>query len=75
MANSIVNTDNSSMYSMGTDRLLDIFQFRTESSTSSAKTGRPGSELDDTLDALVDRYQEEYQSLSLNDFLRGFESK
>jgi hypothetical protein len=75
MSKAIVNTDNSSMYSMGTDRLLDIFQFRTESSTSSSKTRRSASEFDNTLDSLVDRYQDEYQSLSLNDFLAGFESK
>jgi len=68
MSKAIVNTDNSSMYSMGTDRLLDIFQTRTESSTSGA------SDFEDTLDALVDRYQDEYQSLSLNDFLAGLES-
>lgn len=70
MSKAIVNTDNSSMYSMGTDRLLDIFQFRSESSKSSTDT----SEFEDTLDALVDRYQDEYQSLSLNDFLAGLES-
>jgi len=75
MSKAIVNTDNSSMYSMGTDRLLDIFQFRTDSSTTSTKKGRPNSELDDALDVLVDRYQEEYQSLSLPEFLAGFENK
>lgn len=68
MSKAIINTDNSSMYSMGTDRLLDIFQFRSESSSS-----RSPSDLDNTLDALVERYQAEYQSLSLNDFLSGFE--
>ena len=72
MSKAIVNTDNSSMYSMGTDRLLDIFQFSTESSSSSSINT---SDFEDTLDALVDRYKTEYQSLSLNDFLAGFESK
>ena len=74
MSKAIVNTDNSSMYSMGTDRLLDIFQFRGESSTKPSATDA-SSDLEDTLDALVDRYQNEYQSLSLNDFLAGFEGK
>ena len=74
MSKAIVNTENSSMYSMGTERLLDIFQFRTESLTSSTTKFLP-SNFEDTLDTLIDRYQEEYQSLSLNDFLSGFESK
>jgi hypothetical protein len=69
MSKAIVNTDNSSMYSMGTDRLLDIFQFRSESSTKSNSV----SDFNNTLDSLVERYQDEYQSLSLNDFLAGFE--
>ena len=69
MSKAIVNTDNSSMYSMGTDRLLDIFQFRSESSTNS----NSDSDFNNTLDSLVERYQDEYQSLSLNDFLAGFE--
>uniref|UniRef100_A0A7S4AAS6 Uncharacterized protein n=1 Tax=Pseudo-nitzschia australis TaxID=44445 RepID=A0A7S4AAS6_9STRA len=74
MSKAIVNTDNSSMYSMGTDRLLDIFQFRSEYS-SSTKSSSAASDLDNTVDALVERYQDEYQSLSLRDFLAGFESK
>eukprot|EP00536_Pseudo-nitzschia_multiseries_P001643 jgi/Psemu1/300894/fgenesh1_kg.21_\ len=73
MSKAIVNTDNSSMYSMGTDRLLDIFQFRGESSSSS-KSSRGASDLENTLDTLVEQYQDEYQSLSLRDFLTGFES-
>eukprot|EP00537_Pseudo-nitzschia_pungens_P013156 CAMPEP_0172388114 /NCGR_PEP_ID=MMETSP1061-20121228/5279_1 /TAXON_ID=37318 /ORGANISM="Pseudo-nitzschia pungens, Strain cf. pungens" /LENGTH=440 /DNA_ID=CAMNT_0013117929 /DNA_START=1 /DNA_END=1323 /DNA_ORIENTATION=- len=73
MSKAIVNTDNSSMYSMGTDRLLDIFQFRGESS-SSAKSSRVASSLENTLDNLVERYEDEYQSLSLRDFITGFES-
>mmetsp|Transcript_14285 Transcript_14285/g.33262 ORF Transcript_14285/g.33262 Transcript_14285/m.33262 type:complete len:595 (+) Transcript_14285:132-1916(+) len=75
MSKAIVNTENSSMHSMGTDRLLDIFQFRTESSTTDTKTSRPTSEFEDTLDTWVERYQDEYESLSLQGFLSGFDTK
>ena len=69
MSKAIVNTDNSSVYSMGTNRLLDIFEFQSESSSKP----QPTSDFDSTLDSLVERYQDEYQSLSLQDFLSGFQ--
>ncbi|VEU43545.1 unnamed protein product [Pseudo-nitzschia multistriata] len=72
MSNAIINTNNSSMYSMGTDCLLDIFQFRSESA-SSAKSSHTDFDIDNTIDTLVERYQDEYKSLSLRDFLAGFE--
>ena len=69
MSNAIVNTDNSTMYSMGTDRLLDIFTFRSESGSKGKKP------MDDemNLDILVDRYVDDYVSLSLESFVRGFQ--
>jgi hypothetical protein len=69
MSNAIVNTDNSTMFSMGTDRLLDIFKFRSES--GGGKTALSESE-DHNLDALIERYAEDYASLSVEDFVRGF---
>lgn len=71
MSNAIVNTDNSTMFSMGTDRLLDIFTFRSES--GGGKTALSESE-DHNLDALIERYAEDYASLSVEDFVRGFNS-
>ena len=71
MSNAIVNTDNSTMFSMGTDRLLDIFQFRSEVSNG----GKTSTNLENTLDALVERYEDEYQSLSLGNFTLGFEHR
>eukprot|EP00934_Nitzschia_sp_Nitz4_P007869 Nitzschia sp. Nitz4//scaffold407_size10208//2481//7801//NITZ4_009081-RA/size10208-processed-gene-0.4-mRNA-1//1//CDS//3329551135//7859//frame0 len=70
MSEAIVNAENSTMYSMGTDRLLDIFRFR--GSTADTSTGHVG---DAELDALVERYGDEYVSLSLPDFIRGFQQE
>jgi TATA-binding protein-associated factor len=82
MSQAIVNTDNSTLFSMGTDRLLDIFSVRSSSnhpskSTSTSCTAR-GFAIDDeeeeaNLDALVERYADDYVSLSVDDFLRGFQ--
>lgn len=66
MSNAIVNSENSTMYSMGTDRLLDIFRFRSESSESK------DHDMEEALDMLVERYEEEYSSLSLNGFIEVF---
>jgi hypothetical protein len=68
MSEAIVNTDNSKMYSMGTDRLLDIFQFRSEA----GRDGDSSQNLANTLDTLVERYGEEYRDLSELDFMTGF---
>lgn len=65
MSNAIVNTDNSTMYSMGTDRLLDIV-------TTSSRNGKE-DEIDDLdLDALVDSVEEDYACFSAEAFLRSF---
>mmetsp|Transcript_27537 Transcript_27537/g.66951 ORF Transcript_27537/g.66951 Transcript_27537/m.66951 type:complete len:284 (-) Transcript_27537:34-885(-) len=70
MSEAIVNTDNSTLFSMGTDRLLDIFRFRSETGSK-----ENSEDLSKTLDALVDRYEEEYQDLSERYFVTGFTSK
>lgn len=71
MSDAIVNTDNSTLFSMGTDRLLDIFRFRSEVSTGATSS----HDLGNTLDALVERYEGEYQSLSVGDFSSGFQRR
>jgi hypothetical protein len=68
MSEAIVNSDNSTMFSMGTDRLLDIFRFRSEV----GKGDDSSKDLSNTLDALVDRYEDEYRDLSERVFLTGF---
>ena len=75
----IVNSDNSTLYSMGTDRLLDIFKTRSESiSISSSSECRNSSlwvddEGENYLDSLVERYAQDYESLSVEAFVRGFD--
>jgi superfamily II DNA or RNA helicase len=69
MSKAIINSDNSSLYSVGTERLLDIFHYRSEVSFRSTAT--PGFQ--ENLDALVERYGDEYQSLSVNDFVQSFD--
>jgi hypothetical protein len=68
MSKTIINTDNSSLYSVGTERLLDIFQFRSERSAGSFSE----SGFEENLDVLVERYSDEYKSLSVNDFVQSF---
>eukprot|EP00980_Cylindrotheca_fusiformis_P004038 scaffold880_cov132-Cylindrotheca_fusiformis.AAC.34 len=68
MSEAIVNSDNSTMFSMGTDRLLDIFRFRSEVSEGNGSS----RELPSTLDSLVERYEDEYLDLSEKVFLKGF---
>jgi TATA-binding protein-associated factor len=72
MSSAIVNTDNSSMYSLGTDKLLDIFQYRCDGGVTSGGVPTTAG-IESALDAMVERYQDEYQSLSLDDFLSGFQ--
>eukprot|EP00804_Cyclotella_cryptica_P029069 CCRYP_005261-RB/>CCRYP_005261-RB protein AED:0.02 eAED:0.02 QI:222/1/1/1/1/1/5/24/1992 len=65
-ANAVVNTENSTMYSMGTDRLLDIFTFR-----GSGGSAEPGKD-DNVLSYLDDgTASKEYASLSVGGFLSG----
>lgn len=70
MSNAIVNAENSTMYSMGTDQLLDIFSFRSEKSDHQPKDGVA----DHILDILVERYEAEYESLNLAEFINGFKT-
>jgi TATA-binding protein-associated factor len=67
MSNAIVNADNSTMFSMGTDRLLDIFRFRSEVGDGQSAS----NDMEDTLDALVERYEDEYTSVSVGEFISG----
>ena len=78
IANAIVNTDNSSMYSMGTDRLLDIFTFQTTSSGDQVKQDKAASDTTGmtNLSYLDEMYtQEDYSNLSIHEFVTGFETK
>ena len=67
----VVNSDNSTMFSMGTDRLLDIFTCRGDSSaTSSSTQGDTGG---DNLLSYLDngKAESEYSGLSVDGFMRG----
>jgi len=70
VSDAIVNTDNSSMCSMGTDRLLDIFAFRTTTGVSGTRDDASVESSFD-LDALFDRYSEDYESLSVDKFIKS----
>ena len=71
MSKAIVNSENSTMYSMGTDRLLDIFTFRSDSEDKSKKSSKTSAV---NLDALEDEYNgDDYASLSLKSFIDGFQ--
>jgi TATA-binding protein-associated factor len=61
-SDAIVNTDNSAMFSMGTDRLLDIF-----TSTNTEDDLAQGLEAD----RLLERYAEDYATLSIENFTRS----
>ena len=74
----IVNSDNSTLFSMGTDRLLDIFAGRSESAVTSPSINHQHGivvkdEGDETHDHSVEGYAEDYVSLSVESFVRGFE--
>lgn len=74
VSNAIVNTDNSTMYSMGTDRLLDIFTFRGDNGNQNQATSAPDRAVDHNIDVLDEVYTEEdYSSLSVQEFIRGFQ--
>ncbi|CAB9497368.1 CHD3-type chromatin-remodeling factor [Seminavis robusta] len=74
MSNAIVNTDNSTMFSMGTDRLLDIFTSRTESHQKYERGSEEGGVEGYNLDALVERYKDEYSVLGMKDFIKALRS-
>ena len=69
MSKAIVNSENSTMYSMGTDRLLDIFAFRSNNNQ------RSGDEQALNLGALDETYSaDDYASLSVQAFISGFKN-
>lgn len=68
MSDTIVNTDNSTMYSMGTDKLLDIFTFRSDQESRDSEKQEPSRY---NLDALVERYSDDYTSLTVDEFVRN----
>ena len=69
-SDAVVNTDNSTMYSMGTDRLLDIFTCRGGSGEGASS--RQGEVRDDNVLSYLDQGSiEEYSSLSVDGFMRG----
>lgn len=73
ISKAIVNSENSTMYSMGTDRLLDIFTFRSNSDGNSSGTKSCKASAAN-LDALDEEYSgEDYASLSLKSFIEGFQ--
>eukprot|EP00585_Thalassiosira_rotula_P006925 CAMPEP_0196148030 /NCGR_PEP_ID=MMETSP0910-20130528/26847_1 /TAXON_ID=49265 /ORGANISM="Thalassiosira rotula, Strain GSO102" /LENGTH=587 /DNA_ID=CAMNT_0041410623 /DNA_START=72 /DNA_END=1836 /DNA_ORIENTATION=- len=74
----VVNADNSTMFSMGTDRLLDIFTCRGDSNlaaTSSVSTQRGEAGDDNVLSYLDNCKTDEYSSLSVDGFMRGLNGK
>lgn len=72
MSKAIVNSENSTMYSMGTDRLLDIFTFRSNESKSNGKSNFARTS-GTNLDVLEEMYSnEDYASLSTKQFIDGF---
>jgi TATA-binding protein-associated factor len=71
VSNAIVNSDNTSMYSMGTDRLLDIFTFRSDHEGTESKKEESGYDLD----ALMEQYGEDYAALSVEEFVRNFRNR
>uniref|UniRef100_A0A7S2YCX9 Helicase C-terminal domain-containing protein n=2 Tax=Entomoneis paludosa TaxID=265537 RepID=A0A7S2YCX9_9STRA len=65
MNEAVVNSENSSLYSLGTDRLLDIFTVDKDT----AKDQGAGYDFD--LDGLLESYGQDYaSSLSVNDFVQ-----
>ena len=67
IGNAIVNSDNSTMYSMGTDRLLDIF---TTNEDDEGETTRGGKQNDpDGLEGLDERYA----NISVDAMLKGYQ--
>lgn len=76
MSDAIVNSDNSSMYSMGTDRLLDIFTYQSGEDGRTGKNNVEGLKkrkkgID--IDAIDEFYNSnEYDSLSVQEFVKDF---
>jgi len=73
LSNAIVNTDNSTLFSMGTDRLLDIFDGRSNrnKTANDNDSSHQGSVDSYNLDSLVESYKYEYTALSVGDFINA----
>jgi hypothetical protein len=67
VSDAIVNSENSSMFSMGTDRILDVITSRSSSNNANDE----GPKLD--IDALIEEHCDDYASLSVDEFLKGLE--
>lgn len=77
MSNAIVNADNSTMFSMGTDKLLDIFTCRSNNNDSNSSSSDKESLNGENhqyynLDALVEHYKEDYNIFSMDEFVKSF---
>jgi TATA-binding protein-associated factor len=68
VSEAIVNTDNSTLYSMGTDRLFDVFTLRGSDTAGEEDTTR----LDYDLEGLVEQCSDDYKSLSVSQFTGSF---
>lgn len=55
------------MFSMGTDRILDVFTSRSSANCANEE----GQTLD--IDALIEQHCDDYASLSVDEFLKGLE--
>lgn len=64
VSEAVINTENSTLYSMGTDRLLDIFT----PNFSSNKDEPPQD-----LEAILTHYAQNYKTLSVDEFIRNFQ--
>jgi TATA-binding protein-associated factor len=64
VSDAVVNSENSTMYSMGTEKLLDIFTFRGSTSNSESADA-------DNLLSYLDEDTNEYASLSVDAFFGG----
>ncbi len=69
VSEAVVNTENSTMFQMGTERLLDIFTLNTTTHNGCVEQ----SEFD--LDALMENYAEDYVTLSVQNFARSLFTK
>lgn len=64
----IVNNENSTMYSMGTERLLDLFHIREQNGTD----GSDALEFDYDLEGVVEKCANDYKTLTVNTFTSNF---
>ena len=67
VSNAIVNSENSTMYQMGTERLLDIFAFPEKNVCSAGEHCNCKYDLD----ALMERFADDYKTLSVGDFAKS----